>query len=584
MKHWKKLASVVLALVMAAALMAPAFADGSDPVLSISPEGLATGHTYKVYQLFDGDPVTGENGPIADESQSSKIVEMFEKEGFGWGYSLDTPAKREKFIQELNKGLGLTDDNQIKETATAFEVAQKLSESNKANVAEVIATAAKAAPVGSGNDDARTISKEHNNNGLAVPTGYYLIVEEYEGKTKDILNRHVNDETISPKLTTRPDLEKQVETAFENKNWSDSADYDATKDDSDPSKVNFRIVATIPDNFNNESLTEYSLTIIDQQGDGLTLDEKSVRVYYVPNTVKDLPDAVGDDWKLLKAGTVTENADYTINYNRKYTDPEGKEDKENCTFVIQMANMKTSTDPVYTAGGRIVVTYTSTLDKDAVIGAPGNKNNVWLDYTDREGELPKDDTTVYTFELDVDKIDGASKDPVKGAEFTLYQWIGEDNGEVTDESNWKQFWTYDVPFKQDGNGEDTNEKDFAAGESTFKITGLKAGKYKLVEDSAPAPYNKLQEPIYLNVVAEYDKDNVKKLTVQECNDDWSPKKEASASKADGIVDIDVENNQGVLLPETGGIGTTIFYIVGGVLVVGAVVLLITKRRAGADDE
>ncbi len=566
MKHLKKLASVLLALVMAAALMMPAFAADTDPTITISQAGLEAGHTYVLYQLFQANPVTDAEGNlIANNVESSGFMETFKEENFGWGYSLSTDTQRSNFISALNTQFGLTGEDVIATNATALDVAKKLSTLNgRGNYEEALGAAAAAAPVASSDDAVRTISSDMHRDTLRVPTGYYLIQETYQGSTRNILNRHVANETISPKITKTPGLDKKVETSNGSDTWADSADYSTTKGE-DSSEVNFRIAATIPDTITGK--TEYSMTIFDRQQDTFTLDPNSVRVYYLEPNEK-IGEVDFDTKTPLTAGTITStDGDYALETN-------ATRNGQNYTFVVEMKNMVGK----YEANGQIVVMYTSTLDEDAVLGTPGNKNDVWLDYTDREGDIPHDDTTVYTFELDITKIDGdeSTRTELEGAEFTLYEWTGEVDNDVTEDGNWKEIWKH------------TNDPD---GETArFEITGLKTGKYKLVEDTAPTAdgktYNKIEEPIYLSITAEYTEDGVQKLTIQECKDDWTALKNPSNSTDDNksSVDMDVVNNSGVLLPETGGIGTTIFYIVGGLLVVGAVVLLITKRRAGADEE
>lgn len=569
MKHMKKLASVFLALVMAAALAVPAWATAykENPRLSVSEEGLATGHTYVVYQIFDAKPRTTEDGNlISDASQSSTFVEAFEEDSVEWGYSLPDAQTQQAFIAKLNEKLGLG----LETTATALEVAQAIAEKGAGdteNVANAVAEAAKAVPVTGGDDNTRTISSEKNSGGLDVPTGYYLIVETLNGETKNIMHRHVADETISPKITKNPKLEKKVETSANSGKWSSSADYSTSKDgfegeiEASEVEVNFMITATLPDTFGNQE--NYTLTFLDRQDETLTMVDGSLKVYHVPASVTGELTKVEDTWKELTPGQTTSNGDYSIEWNTT-------RDGQNYTFVIDIRNMDTSENPTYGAGDRIVVMYASKLSKDA---NTSNKNDVWLDYTGSGDDKPHDDVTVYTFELDIDKIDGSTgeNDLLSGAEFTLYEWVGADDGDVKDDSNWKAVWTYNVP-------------DGESGTAQFEVTGLKQGKYKLVEDKAPSEaYNQLTEPVYLNVVAEYDKDAVISLSVVECNSDWTAKK-TTDSADNAAVKVEVINNKGVLLPETGGIGTTIFYIAGGILAVGAVILLITKRRVSADED
>ena len=114
-----------------------------------------------------------------------------------------------------------------------------------------------------------------------------------------------------------------------------------------------------------------------------------------------------------------------------------------------------------------------------------------------------------------------------------------------------------------------------------KIIGLDAGTYYLKETKAPAGYNLLDSEIKIVISATLNKsENNPALTALTItvNDGNS----ADGNLETGIVATDVQNNQGATLPETGGMGTTLFYIVGGILVLAAVVLFVTKRRMSAE--
>ena len=102
----------------------------------------------------------------------------------------------------------------------------------------------------------------------------------------------------------------------------------------------------------------------------------------------------------------------------------------------------------------------------------------------------------------------------------------------------------------------------ASGE--VNLSGLDEGTYHLIECKAPEGYNKLPAPRSVTLAT---------------TGDYSQIATALSSGTNGITEVDVENNAGTVLPSTGGIGTTIFYILGGTLVAGALVVLILRRRA-----
>ncbi len=252
----------------------------------------------------------------------------------------------------------------------------------------------------------------------------------------------------------------------------------------------------------------------DKMDAGLTLDSASIKV------------TVG-------SANVTANADtYTI----KTT---GMTDAD-CTFEIAFAD-------AYVAGladETIVVTYNATLNSNAVVGSTGNKNDTYLKYGN-SNDTTHSMTTTYTYEFDVVKTNDANQS-LEGAVFSLYA--------SKDET---------VPMKLVKNGTDvyrlatkddiTTVTKFTAGKVT--IQGLANGNYYLEEITAPKGYNKLDQRVKITI----DNADLKANTT-------------------GDGGVRVENKAGTTLPGTGGIGTTIFYLIGGGLMVAAAVLLIAKKR------
>lgn len=194
------------------------------------------------------------------------------------------------------------------------------------------------------------------------------------------------------------------------------------------------------------------------------------------------------------------------------------------------------------------MTYNATLNDKAVV--TGNKNKATLGYG--TNKTVESETTTYTYEFDLVKVDGATKKLLNGAEFKLYD--AENGGSVIKV----------VPVA-DGyrvaNGDETGAVDTIKVNGKVHISGLDKTTYWLEETKAPDGYNMLTErkPVSLT-----NGSNNTTLT----SNTWS---EADHGVA-------VENNAGTVLPSTGGMGTTLFYVVGGGLMVAAVVLLVTKKR------
>ena len=277
---------------------------------------------------------------------------------------------------------------------------------------------------------------------------------------------------------------------------------------------------------------------------------------------------------LSKGLTYNENATVSV---EGFTVATSTDDADNTIITVTNDNVL---DNGVTAGSKITVTYTATLNSNAVVGAAGNPNTVKLEYSNDpnwngtpEQEptkvTPEDKVVVFTFELDVTKVDGSNQASLEGAKFKLEnkngKWATVDaNGKLT---GW-------VDTKDSGSILTSGD------DGLFKIIGLDQGTYKLHEIEAPAGYNLLKDPITIEITATVtdteDAQELTGLTIQVGD------KTGTGDVTTGIVGTTVENNAGATLPETGGMGTTIFYIVGGIMVVAAVVLLVTKKRMSAE--
>lgn len=193
----------------------------------------------------------------------------------------------------------------------------------------------------------------------------------------------------------------------------------------------------------------------------------------------------------------------------------------------------------------IVVTYSADLQTNtAVMAGEGNSNEVTLTYGENN-ETESSKVTVYTYKVDVVKTNAANK-VIDGAKFKLYD---ADNNLIRLSQTGGNTYVVDVNCNN----------DFEIPAGTFTISGLSNGTYKLVETEAPEGYNKLEE--------------AQEFTVNNAD--------ITATITDGVLTdggVQVINNSGSLLPTTGGIGTTIFYIVGAVLVLGAAIFFFSKKR------
>lgn len=211
-------------------------------------------------------------------------------------------------------------------------------------------------------------------------------------------------------------------------------------------------------------------------------------------------------------------------------------------------------------GTTLTVYYSATLNENAKIVDDGNDNTVYLSYgEDSKWETNEHKTTTYTWKIGVEKFTGKGDDRINlaGAKFQL---LGKDGKAI----KFKEVTGEAVPkYKVDAEGTiDTIATD---ANGKFEIVGLDEGSYALHETEAPAGYNKLDKDIAVVITSTYNEEDL------EASYSYTPNQNAEGY-------IDVENNTGSLLPETGGIGTTIFYVVGGLLMAAAFILLVSKKR------
>ena len=232
-----------------------------------------------------------------------------------------------------------------------------------------------------------------------------------------------------------------------------------------------------------------------------------------------------------------DNNNATLTLKQKEGDP---------TFTLTFADSYVAGK----VGETIVVTYTATLNENAVVA--GNKNSATLHYSNQQ--TVNKETTTYTHEFDLVKVDGTTNKLLDGAEFKLY--TAKDGGEPI------KFVAVEGGYRV-ANGDETGAVDTIKVNGKVHISGLDKVNYWLDETHAPAGYNKLTERQEVKL-----SEGSQNATLETGAITW----------AEGNGGVVVKNNAGTVLPSTGGMGTTLFYVIGGGLMVAAVVLLVTKKR------
>lgn len=357
-----------------------------------------------------------------------------------------------------------------------------------------------------------------DNKFTGVAQGYYLIAENQKGEqTADeyslvmLATAGLNELTVTTK-EDQPTLEKKVgstsDVDVEGFTWQDAATY-GLKD-----VVPFKLTAKVSKNLSQYK--EYKFEFHDTLSKGLTFDKESVKI-------------MAGDKDITKSFDIAES---------------------NGAITMKAANLK-GVDGV-TDGSEIVVTYSATVNENAVIGQAGNPNKAKIVFSnnpydkDSTGETPEDKVTVFTFQVVANKTDDKDQ-PLSGAGFTLYKEVDGQYQPVGDEKT---------------------------GNTTFTFDRLNVGKYKLVETTVPAGYNKAAD-LEFTITATYETESadpkLQTLTVD-------PADSFTVDKSAGSLTTDIVNKSGQELPGTGGLGRTMLYIVGGLAVVSASVVLLARKK------
>ena len=543
MKATKRIFSVFLTCVLAFTM---AFAMGltasaADYTITITKPAGDIDRTYEAYQIFRGN---------LDGNTLSDIE---------WGTGIDGAA----FLTELKKNASFTSCTDAK------TVAEKLAAFTD-DSDEAVAFAKLAGKF------LTTATASSSTGQITVPAGYYLL-KDVTTATHDALSLNilkvVKDVTVNPKAD-HPTVDKKIGTDIS----TGVAANEATIGD----KVPFVIASKVPQ---MQGYTKYFFVLNDSMTAGLTYN-------------KDVA---------IKIGTTTLAADaYDVVYD----------DTANTMKIV----IKNFIQYKSVAGKDIVVTYSATLNEKADL-KDGNKNTVKLTYsnnpnvdykgdnepdtTDPVGETPEHVTVTYSTKLQLTKVDGADHNvKLEGVEFqitgtsiktavskgdyfkqdaagTYYQLKDGTFTETapTTETESKYVSTSVKYAEVTDSTEQTKMQKVTASGTTDKnglitFKGLGAGTYYITELKTLGGYNLLTAPITVTITG----------TPSATGSGYSWSVSSNATFEDDMVKLTVENNKGSDLPITGGIGTTIFYVIGGLLVCGAVVMAITKKKLSVEDK
>ena len=558
-KTFKKMLSLVIALAMVMAMGLTAFAEEA-PTYTITITKDSTdkaAHTYGAYQIFKGN--------LAEENGKKTLSNI------QWGDNVTSATA----ITELKKIEAFSD---LPTDASAATVAKAIADANLTNDsagAKAIADAF-AAAVTSPKKTVNIAANKTSGEITGLAAGYYLVKDTAavsgEGASTRYILKVVSNVSVTEKANV-PSVTKKVkeknDTTNATTNWQDAADYDIGDE------IDYKLEGTLPSEFAVfKKYTVYKFT--DELSAGLTYKADSAKV--VLNTEN------GTD--------ITGLFDISVSGQ---------------ILTVSLKNGKDlRADNRFTKDSKIIVLYKATLNENAERGSEGNPNEVELEFSNNpywngegtpdSGKTPKDKVIVFTYEIKALKVEPTSDaaitqkayDALTDTDKAKYVKVGE-KYQKTQELNGAGFTLYkNVNGTYEAVGKEIKNT------TTFEFKGTDAGKYKLVETTVPTGYNKAED-IEIEVTATYDTDSADpKLTglrvtpetagfvVESTNTTTGEGADAvTTTTYSGVISGKVLNQKGATLPSTGGMGTTLFYVLGAVLVLGAGVVLISRRRMEA---
>lgn len=542
-------AAVLMAVSMAAATSAMSVSATAATSYTLTITDARTGHEYNAYQVFDGD--------VSAEAKSMTNVI--------WGNG----------VNGENLLTALKADANIGSTFAACTSAQDVYNA-LAEHTDLVDAFAKVVSANLNETNAAASTTATGGYEFANLDGGYYFVKDKTVPATDAYSKYmlkvVKNTTVSVKAD-QPKVEKKVYEEDYTNDAGYGSGYNDVADHFIGESVPFKLIGTLPSADEFAAYDTYYYEFSD------TLDAG----FKAP--------AAGDFTVKIGDTVVTEDFDIVIG---DQLDANGK----TATSISIKAKgndiKKIMTDKgidFSTATPKVTVDYKAVLDDDAVIGLNGNENKVDLkfsnnpnatgDGTNNTGKTPEDKVIVFTYEFDTLKVDAADNTKkLQGAEFTLQDNATKKYAKVV--NGIFQGWV------------DAAEASTLTTDENGLITikGMEGGTYIVKETKAPTDYNLPSAPFEIKLKATKIMSQDWNSTADRALGEFSatianPLPNTSGTATDNAkVSVDgytatltIKNTKGAELPETGGIGTKLFYIGGGALVLASAVILISKKRA-----
>lgn len=590
-KRLGALLATLCAAVLALACATPALA--TDPTFTLSITSETEGHTYQAYQIFAGDLSTDGDKVLSNVTWGTG-VDATKVEGFvtalkadatigqhfsGVTYDASDPGASAAAIAKV-----LTDTATFPSNAESLDTfAQLVSDSNLLSSTPSGTTSSGAQ---SGASWAYTIDN--------LPAGYYLVRDAdgsptggADAKTAFILSV-VGDTQVSAKAD-QPTIDKGIVTDGGTSETTNAAIGD---------EVTFQLTSAVP---NMKGYNKYYFVVNDTLSKGLTLD-----------------DGFGADDVTVKIGDTALGTDaYTVTVT-----PNGADGTTSLKIVLKDFILYKNQ-----VGSAITITYKATVDTDAVIGTAGNPNSVNLTFSndpnytytgDNEpgggeptGTTPDHTTYTYVTGIKLTKQDGETKTALTNAEFKIegtrlntvivtgnrFVEAGPDEQathyELTDGSftteapteGTSDFYVSQTPthvLETDPQtivkAEQVEYTGWVNDQGILTFDGLAEGTYTITEVTAPSGYNLLEAPIELTITCTEPTDLTQGTACTWRATATLDGQPLTVDASTGVISFTVANFTGATLPSTGGMGTTVLYVVGGLLVAGAAIAYVVRRR------
>ena len=568
MKTLKSVSALLLALIMVLSLAVPAMAAEQTYTLTINNE--SNGHTYEAYQIF--------SGTLAEKDGKQILSDV------KWGTGINGDALLQAIAAEpkLNMLHGATNAESLANKLESVTVdSEYIDLFARIAGSHLVAVSA----------ESKDVNDHYEITGLSA--GYYLIKDKdntLDGAESEAYTKYIvyvlKDQTVTPKSSV-PSVDKSINDTLGG-TYGEHEDFDISD------TAYYKWVGTLPSNL--KDYTTYTYTFKDELPQGIRYtkfeqvyiegsDGNTVHVFYDVNDESTENDT-------MPAGMTA-----TIEGNK---------------VTLRIDNLLTLY-PSILATHKVVVKYSAMVNRDALV-VDAMTNSVYLEYSNNPydaadfGKTPDDVAHAFTFKIDVDKYDADNSDiKLEGAEFKLYyERVENVDGTDTTVQHFAKVITEEFVYVTDEDGKvvepkqlrpeeerkingvaadgddvgviygwTTNEKDASILDTDeygkLTVKGLDSGIYYLKETKAPVGYNLMETPVMIEIIPTYSEDG----------DEVSVNYKVD-SVSQSTSTVGVRNSSGSTLPVTGGMGTTLFYILGSILFVGAAILLIAKKRMRAE--